>query len=67
MHTPYVTINSIPNNNNIVNTTSLYDDNNNNNIVVTYDNQLIYNSVIPVSGTTLCDVSTYTVLYTHVC
>ncbi len=52
MHTPYVTINFIPNNNNIVNTTSLYDDNNNNNIVVTYDNQLIYNSVIPVSGTT---------------
>jgi hypothetical protein len=46
MRTPYITIKVIPNNNNIVNTTSLYDDNNNNNIVMTYDNKLIYDSVI---------------------
>ena len=67
MYTPYVTINFIPNNNNIVNTTSLYDDNINNNIVVINDNKPIYDNVIPVSGTTLCDVRTYHVLYTHVC
>ena len=59
MRTPYITIKVIPNNNNIVNTTSLYDDNNNNNIVMTYDNKPIYDSVIPVSGTTLYDVRTH--------